>query len=253
MRKQIYKADTLKTLLLKDKIATMHKLKKALKTSVDMTVLRKLTELSYLTSYSHSGRYYTLAEIPKYDENGIWVHQNVYFSQHNTLIDTLCVLITDSVQGYSKNELEKILNTRVQEQLFQLYQNKLVRREKMDRQYIYFASDVNNYRQQKSNRHDFPSSTLGSVYIEEDILAHELKAAVILFFSILDEQQRRLYAGLESLKLGYGGDKKISEFLLVDPQTVARGRKELLGRDIDVEHIRKKGGGRYSAEKKHQK
>ena len=36
--------------------------------------------------------------------------------------------------------------------------------------------------------------------------------------SLLDEKQRRLYAGPESLKLGYGGDRKVAEFLGMDPQ-----------------------------------
>ena len=80
--------------------------------------------------------------------------------------------------------------------------------------------------------------------------AHELKAAIVLFFSLLDEQQRRLYAGLESMKIGRGGDARIATLLGIDPHTVARGRVELLGRDIDVDRVRKRGGGRPSAEKK---
>jgi len=35
-----------------------------------------------------------------------------------------------------------------------------------------------------------------------EVPAEEVKAAILLFYSLLDEQQRRLYAGLESLKLG---------------------------------------------------
>ncbi|HPG30463.1 MAG TPA: hypothetical protein PLQ81_06720 [bacterium] len=38
-----------------------------------MTIFRKLKELSYITSYSHAGKYYTLNEIAKYNENGIWL------------------------------------------------------------------------------------------------------------------------------------------------------------------------------------
>ena len=52
----------------------------------------------------------------------------------------------------------------------------------------------------------------------------ELKAAILLFYSLLDEQQRRLFAGLESIKLGHGGDSVLAEFLGLDPHTVARGR-----------------------------
>jgi hypothetical protein len=40
--------------------------------------------------------------------------------------------------------------------------------------------------------------------VSEGVLAHELKAAIILFFSLLDERQRRFFAGLESLKIGLG-------------------------------------------------
>ncbi len=39
-----------------------------------------------------------------------------------------------------------------------------------------------------------------------EVSPNELKAAIVLFYSLLDEQQRRLYAGLESLRLGHGGD-----------------------------------------------
>lgn len=34
--------------------------------------------------------------------------------------------------------------------------------------------------------------------IEPEATSHELKAAIILFFSLLDEKQHRLYAGLET-------------------------------------------------------
>jgi len=81
-------------------------------------------------------------------------------------------------------------------------------------------------------------------------LPQELKAAIILFFSLLDEQQRRLYAGLEAQKLGYGGDRKIAEFFGVDVHTVSRGRRELFDSQVQRERVRKEGGGRESAEKK---
>ena len=81
----------------------------------------------------------------------------------------------------------------------------------------------------------------------------EAKAAVLLFISSLDEQQRRLYAGLESLKLGYGGDNYIAELFGLDPHTVARGRCELVEGDWNTERLRTDGGGRQSVEKKRRK
>ena len=55
-----------------------------------------------------------------------------------------------------------------------------------------------------------------------------MKAAIILFLATLDEKQKRLYAGLEALKLGHGGDRLIADLLSLDAHTVARGRRELL-------------------------
>jgi hypothetical protein len=80
-----------------------------------------------------------------------------------------------------------------------------------------------------------------------------LKAYLVLFSSLLDEQQRRLYAGLESLKFGRGGDQKLAELLQLDAHTVARGRKELLAQEVEWDRVRKPGGGRKLTEKKRPK
>ena len=82
---------------------------------------------------------------------------------------------------------------------------------------------------------------------------HELQTSILLFYSLLDEQQRRLYAGLESIRLGRGGDTLMSDFLGLDPHTVARGRQQLLDRDVVIGGARHSGGGRKSTEKKRQK
>ena len=77
----------------------------------------------------------------------------------------------------------------------------------------------------------------------------KLKAAIILFFSVLDEKQRRLYAGLESLKLGRGGDRTLAALTGLDVHTVGRGRRELMQQNVQVDRIRQAGGGRKSVKK----
>ena len=84
-------------------------------------------------------------------------------------------------------------------------------------------------------------------------LTRRLKTAQDSGYSLLDEQQRRLYAGLESLKLGRGGDRSLANFLDLDPHTVARGRQQLLAQDVEVDRARKAGGGRKPVEKKRPK
>ena len=59
----------------------------------------------------------------------------------------------------------------------------------------------------------------------EDQSPQRIRAAIVLFYSMLDEQQRRLFAGLESLKYGHGGDRKLAQWLGLHADTVARGRR----------------------------
>ena len=83
-----YSAEALRALLRKRMTATLDELKQALGTYVDMTVFRKLAELAYRSSYSHGGRYYTLDEIARFDELGLWSHRSAWFSRYGTLLAT---------------------------------------------------------------------------------------------------------------------------------------------------------------------
>lgn len=76
-----------------------------------------------------------------------------------------------------------------------------------------------------------------------------LHAHMNFFLSTLDERQRRLYVGLESKKLGHGGDEHLSVITGLSVDTIARGRQDLeLAEPSD--RIRAPGGGRPPVEKK---
>src|SRR5260370_7681094 len=83
-----------------------------------------------------------------------------------------------------------------------------------------------------------------------ELSADELQAAILLFYGLLDEQQRRLFAGIESLRLGHGGDKLLAEFLGLDVPTVARGREQLLEQEGSLGRIRPIAAGRPPPPKK---
>jgi len=90
------------------------------------------------------------------------------------------------------------------------------------------------------------------IYIIETSIGKDkrsLYTGIILFFSLLDEKQRRLYAGLEAAKLGHGGDRKIADLLGLDPHTVAKGRQALFSGSVDRSDVRNSGGGRKRVEK----
>jgi hypothetical protein len=256
MRNEEYPATRLARLLKKKKIAGMDELKEALGTPVDMTVFRKLQELGYLTSYSDGGRYYTLNTIAEFDELGLWSFRSVWFSAHGTLLATAKACVDASEAGYFASELDALLHVPVKNALRKLDSEGQISREQVGGRYLYCSADASLRKQQLRARHVYEAEAVAAplpIGPGVKLLPDELKAAIILFFSLLDEQQRRLYAGLESLKLGYGGDRKIAELLGLDVGTVARGRQQLLDQDVEIERVRKAGGGRSSLEKKRRK
>jgi len=253
MRPLSFRADELRALLLRSKIATLGELKQALGTPVDVTVFRKLKPLDYLTSYSHRGRYYTLREIARFDEKGLWSHTEVWFSRFGTLLATAETFVNRSPRGYFAHELARALHVDVQDALLQLTQQRRVTRQIVSGRYLYTATDGAVQRGQILTRRP-----LGAVPTVADtsvlqVSEEALKASILLFYSLLDEQQRRLYAGLESLQLGRGGDRQLADFLDLDPHTVARGRQQLLAQDVEVDRTRRTGGGRKPVEKKRSK
>jgi hypothetical protein len=65
------------------------------------------------------------------------------------------------------------------------------------------------------------------------------------FYSQLSEYEKRQYAGLEAMKLGYNGVVIISQKFNIHKHTVRRGKKELLARIVPpANKIRQQGGGR---------
>ena len=247
MRIPNYHAVALQQLLERQKVCTLQELMAALGTTVRMTVFRKLLELPYVTSYSHRGKYYSLKPLCKFDEKGLWEHREAWFSVYGTLLATGKEFIDKSPAGYSAAELDEVLHVQTKQALLHLYQKSLVDREKFAGVMVYLAREARVRQRQSVARREMVAGEFERV--SEGVLAHELKAAIILFFSLLDERQRRFFAGLESLKIGQGGDARIAQLLGVDPHTVAKGRRELLERDIEAEGIRKRGGGRPSTEK----
>lgn len=247
-------ANALRALLLKKKTATMPELKSVLDTDVKMTVFRKLNELSYIASYSHSGQYYTLSDIPDFDDFGLWKHNSALFSIHGNLQKTVKALVDGSKAGYTANELKHVLQIEVKEPLLIQFRKKQVERKKISGCYVYFSTELHVKKNQQLNRSSQkPVSALDAGDYTCVSLPDKVKKSIWLFFSILTEKQRRLFAGLESLKIGYGGDKKVSLLLGMDPHTVAKGRSELLSESVNIERIREKGAGRIPVEKKARK
>jgi hypothetical protein len=250
MRPELYHTENLRSLLRQRKIATMDELKTALGSPVDLTVFRKLAALGYHTSYSHRGSFYTLDEIARFDALGLWSFRQVYFSEFGTLLATAEALVATTEAGYDAGELAALLHVEVAQALLALVRDGRLARERVAGRYVYLSPQSATRRAQLQARsvYDAEASRL-SLGPGLRVLPDELKAAIVLFYSLLDERQRRLYAGLEAMKIGHGGDAQVAELLDIDPATVARGRAELLAGDIEPGRVRRPGGGRPSTKK----
>ncbi len=175
------------------------------------------------------------------------------FSRYGTLLSTVEAFIGRSEAGWHENELAAVLQVSVKEALLGLVRRGRVAREKVGR-YLYGVADRRARKEQVlSRKHLEIEATFGTLARSGESMSDELKAAIVLFFTVLNEKQRRLFAGLESLKLGYGGDRAVAEVLDLDVGTVAQGRLDLIERDVALDRVRRSGAGRKSLEKKRRK
>lgn len=254
MRPTEFPAEAIVDLIRKQKIAAMPQLMAALGTHSRRTVFRKLKELPCHTSYSHRGGYYTLDEVAEFDESGLWSYQDVWFSVYGTLLSTAAAVVAAGEWGYFAEELDNVLHVGTKDALRKLVSDVRLTRERVAGQFLYCAADKDRRRRQlRSRRALLVEPGAAGPLPEVAIMPDEMRASIVLFFSLLDEKQRRLYAGLEALKTGRGGDAQIADLLGLDVGTVARGRQDLQQQDVEVERVRRAGGGRKSLEKKRRK
>ncbi len=73
----------------------------------------------------------------------------------------------------------------------------------------------------------------------------DIEKVTLLFYGNLSEKDKRLFVGLEAMRIGYYGVSEISKKFQVHKHTVRKGQKELLTDElVPAEHVRQAGGGR---------
>jgi len=150
-------------------------------------------------------------------------HPHLHASQH---------FVEVAEAGLTAGALESLLHVEVTGALLQLYRRQAIDRREIEGVYVYLSRDDGIGRNQRLQRQEQPVvMELEESAVAGDLLS-EVKAAIILFYSLPDEQQQRLYAGLEAHKLGYGGDRKVAEFLGLDAPTLTGQRCSKMPRSI---------------------
>jgi len=252
MKTATFHPETVATFLKRRKIATLGEIGEAMGSASPRTIFRNLSRVEYLSSYSHRGKFYTLRSIARFSSEGLWNVRSVWFSRFGTLLDTVVAWVQRSEAGYDADELTSALHVETKHALTRTVRQGRLQRDVIGNRYVYFAADDTTAHQQRKHRdaHAAASEATSMIVSNPDLALDEAKTTLLLFFSMLNEKHRRLYAGLESLKLGHGGDVHIAKLFGIDPHTVARGRQELEAGELDGQTMRTKGGGRLSQEKK---
>lgn len=118
-----------------------------------MTVFRALKKVGYYTSYNHNAGYYTLADVPQFDDWGLWAYRDIRFSRAGTLLETLVALVTQAPAGLTVGELAQRLQTPVANLLSRLVQHGRLQRQSLPgRHVVYLSPDTERGRQQWEQR-----------------------------------------------------------------------------------------------------
>ena len=121
-------------------VLSMADIERAVAARSRRSLFRDLTSLGYLSSYTHTGRYYTLRAVPEFDADGLWRYHGIGFSRHGTLKATVWRLVDTSEAGRTHRELQRRLGVRVHNPLLELVERKQLARAPLAGAYVYVAA-----------------------------------------------------------------------------------------------------------------
>ena len=144
----------LKKLFRRSSVVDMETLFRTIDTRSRMSIFRRLNEIGYYSSYTHTGRYYTLVGIPFFDKYGLWFHQGIGFSRFGTLKATIVKLIRGAPAGITHMELSNLLRIRVHNSLLLLVRESMIDRKRIDKEFLYVDSESDRAIEQISHRRE---------------------------------------------------------------------------------------------------
>jgi len=140
MRRKSLEIEDIIQLFKENEIMTIEEMVQKTSHSKD-TIFRRLREHGYHNSYNKNGKYYTIPELAVFDDEGFWRINDVYFSKFGGIKDTVNVLVENSEKGYTAEEINLKIGTRVSNHLKGFVQKGILIRRKYGALYIYFSTD----------------------------------------------------------------------------------------------------------------
>ena len=120
-------ADELKRVLLAEHVLSLPQVMHRLRCS-RRTAIRRLSDVGYLSSYSHAGKFYALAEAARFDSFGLWHCGDIHFSRWGTLKASVAELVERSPAGWRPRALAALTQVRCYNVLGELFRGGRVHR-----------------------------------------------------------------------------------------------------------------------------
>lgn len=201
----------------KHKIFTIVELADLLKCSISNARL-KLRQWNTYTSYNQNGRYYTLPQVPRFDQHGLWRYENAAFSKHGSLKKTIVHLVATAPAGLSGKQFGDLLGLSPQSFLHHFRNCPGTRREKHDGVYVYFSEDPSVYeRQVRERRTIFYRPSVVTISDPEAVMIlvaiikhHGITAEQILVLPEIKKSKIKL-AAIQGFLDYYGLEKKTAD------------------------------------------
>ena len=135
----------------KKKVLMIDELSGLLGSSV-VTARRRLKQWKACTSYNQNGRYYVLPDIAKFDSYGLWKHQDILFSRHGNLKQTVFALVNNSPAGLTGSQIGELVSLAPRSFLSHFRNESQLRRKMMEGRYVYFSAEKATYKRQQKTR-----------------------------------------------------------------------------------------------------
>lgn len=167
----------IRALFRKSPVMPMSDLERNLAPRSARSLFRDLSALGYLSSYTHTGRYYTLASVPVFDADGLWRFEGVCFSRDGTLKATVQRMVVTCEAGRTQHELQLRLGVRVHNPLLDLVRDGKLGREVIEHEFVYVAADRKRAARQVERRRAL--AVVGATATPEPALEVEVLLEII--------------------------------------------------------------------------
>ena len=135
------------------------------------TVRKRLRSWATFTSYNRNGSYYTLPDVPSFDELGLWKYKSVFFSRHGNFTRTVQYLVRQSDMGLDAGEIGRLVGLPARSFMSQLPVMSEVVREKQEGRFVYFSAEPQRAGRQKQLREEAVSRRLSEIPADAEAIA----------------------------------------------------------------------------------